>query len=412
MIKQPKGTRDLLPGVTEKWHFVEKVLRETFMLYGYKEIRTPTFEHTELFARGVGEDTDIVSKEMYTFEDKKGRSLTLRPEGTASVMRAYLSSEMAHSSSVSKLYYMGNMYRYERPQKGRYREFSQYGAEILGGSHPAIDAELIEMLIRIVTTLGVKKYRLVLNSVGCKECRPAFTESLKNFLKGSLGELCGQCNVRYERNPLRMLDCKVRSCQDIYDDAPSTVDSLCDDCNTHFEGVKKYLEDYGVEYEINKRLVRGLDYYCKTAFELVQADLGAQDALVGGGRYDGLASKLGGKDIPSIGFAGGMERLIMTLGDQLIDESVDVVLVPFGSEAFVKAFAMQKEFRDNGISCSMDFQGRSIKAQLKEANKAGAKYALIIGEEELKDEQYNLKNMETGEQIKASVNEIIKKIGE
>ncbi len=412
MIQQPKGTRDLLPAETAKWHYVERILRETFMLYGYKEIRTPTFEHTELFTRGVGEETDIVSKEMYTFPDRKGRSLTLRPEGTASVMRAYLQAGMQHGSGIDRLYYMGPMFRYERPQKGRYREFWQYGAEVLGADHPAIDAELIEMLIRIVTSLGVKKYRLILNSVGCRECRPVFTAKLKDFLKGSLDVLCAQCLVRYEKNPLRILDCKIPSCRERFADAPSTLDYLCDGCRTHFDGVKNYLKGCGVDFEINPKLVRGLDYYCRTAFELVQADLGAQDALVGGGRYDGLAETIGGPAIPSIGFAGGMERLIMSLGDREMAENAVLYLAPIGEQAFLRAFSLQKDFRDRGISCVMDFQGKSIKAQLKNADRSGAEYAMIIGEKELAEERYNLKNMKTGDQATAGFEEIVRMIGE
>ncbi|KPJ49066.1 MAG: histidyl-tRNA synthetase, partial [candidate division Zixibacteria bacterium DG_27] len=371
------GTKDILPPESSLWQYIEDEVREVMRIYNYREIRFPIFEHTELFQRGIGESTDIVTKEMYTFKDMGGRSLTLRPEGTASVVRAYIQHSLAKKSLVNKLYYLGPMFRQERPQKGRMREFHQFAAELLGTLDPAADAEMIDLNLEIYRKLGLKNLKLYLNSVGCPKCRPVHRQKLLDFAKEKLPELCPDCNLRYIRNPLRMFDCKVESCQIILKDAPVMLQCLCDECRQHFEKVKHNLQLLSMEFEIDDQMVRGIDYYTKTAFEIKTEELGAQDSLSGGGRYDLLTSDLGGEDTPAIGFAAGTDRLIVAIESQKIsypfDEKIDIFVAPVGEEAKETAMRLLFSLRREGHSCEMDYLDRSLKAQMREANRLGAK---------------------------------------
>ncbi len=399
-IVAPKGTRDILPSEIYKWHYIEKVIREVMNLYGFYEIRTPIFEHTELFQRGIGETTDIVNKEMYTFPDKKGRSITLRPENTASVVRAYLEHKLYGQEGIGKFYYIGPMFRYERPQAGRQRQFHQYGMEILGTKDPKADVEIIKATEEIYKRLGLTDYKILINSVGCPKCRPKYEEKLKLYLKDRYDELCDDCKVRYHKNPLRILDCKREGCRRATEDAPKIIDYLCEECKEHFDKVLEYLKALGIKYEINHRLVRGLDYYTKTAFEVIAGGLGAQDAVGGGGRYDGLAKEIGGKEIPGVGFAGGMERLILALtnaGVEFPREDIPTLFVVFRKEVEKEAFSLIFRLREKNIKTDYALGKEGIKAQLKEANKRKARYTIILGEDEVQKGVLTLKDMKTGE---------------
>jgi histidyl-tRNA synthetase len=413
VIKAIKGTRDILPPESSLWGWVESTAREILELYGFAEIRTPIFERTELFARSVGEDTDIVSKEMYTFQDRDDTSLTLRPEGTAPVVRAYLEHHLYQDSQILRLYYAGPMFRRERPQKGRYRQFHQIGAEVLGSQNPAIEAEVIEMLQLFLERVGIKGSSLLVNSIGCSDCRPAFLAELKKALASKRSLLCEDCQRRSETNPLRVLDCKVESCQPIIDALPSISDFLDQACRSHFDKFLHYLRDREISFRIVPRLVRGLDYYTRTTFEITSDALGAQNTLVGGGRYDGLSEILEGPPTQGFGFALGLERLVLILqasGNSHYSRPLQVFLVPLGEDAFGKAALLARNLRRQGVACLYDFESRSLKSALRLANKLQAQYALIVGEKELQSGRYPLKRMSDGVQTDLSLDEISKTI--
>lgn len=387
LTTRPRGTNDFLPGETEKWQYLENLIRGVCRDFGYGEIRPPIFEHTELFQRGVGETTDIVSKEMYTFQDRGDRSITLRPECTASTVRAYLEHKLSALPQPNKLYYMGPMFRYERPQAGRFRQFHQFGIEAFGSSDPAIDAEVISLAMEIYRRLGLKGLEVHLNSIGCPVCRKTHRKALEEYLAERLTGLCADCRERFEKNPLRILDCKTPRCQELTKDAPTTLSCLCDECAAHFAGVREYLDAAGINYVIDQRLVRGLDYYTKTAFEIHVQGIGAQSAICGGGRYDGLVESLGGPPTPGVGFALGMERIFPTLETQGIEINVenllDVFIVTLGEESKRKGFTILSDLRRQGLKAEKDYLGRSMKGQMKAAGKSGARITVIIGEDEL-----------------------------
>jgi len=396
------GTHDILPDDSFKWQYLEDQVRKVFALYNYKEIRIPIFEETELFARSIGKDTDIVKKEMYTFTDQGKRSITLRPEATAGVVRAYLEHNLGEKSPLVKLYYLGSMFRQERPQKGRLREFHQFDIEAIGSADPAVDAEQIEMGMRICQELKITDFKLHLNSIGCPVCRSVHREKLLDFMKDKVGDLCDDCKTRYMRNPLRMFDCKNEGCIEQLKDAPVMIDFLCEDCQTHYNQVKRYLDKLRIDYLEDKKLVRGLDYYTKTAFEIKSPQLGSQDTLLGGGRYDLLVEELGGKSTPAIGFAAGMERfmLVMEMQKKLKydEKKLNLFIVALGDEAKTFAVKLIRDLRQNNITCEMDYLQRSLKAQMREANRQKAEKVLIIGEEEIKKGMAVLRDMKTGEQ--------------
>lgn len=394
-----KGMNDILPGEIETWQFLEATAREVFGTYGFAEIRTPAVEKTELFCRSIGETTDIVEKEMYTFDDKSNNSLTLRPEGTAPVMRSFIQNKLYNLDPVSKLYYMGPMFRYERPQKGRYRQFHQIGAEVLGVEDPKIDAQVLAMLHQYFCQVGIEAVSLQVNSLGCPECRPAYRQQLIDYLEQRLDKLCADCQRRYQTNPLRVLDCKATGCKESTVDAPSMLEHLCGDCDEHFSAVRKHLSALEIPFEVNARMVRGLDYYVRTTFEMVTDQLGSQNAVAAGGRYDGLVQSLGGPALPGIGFAIGVERLALMKGDEKIAASVpQLFIAALGDEAADRAFVLLTKLQRAGIQAEMDYQGKSLKAQMRRANKLKATYTLILGEEELKSGQAQLKNMDDSSQ--------------
>ncbi len=411
LINGPRGTKDILPDTVAQWTHVEKVIRELCARYGYHEIRTPIFEHTELFLRGIGETTDVVEKEMYTFTDRGERSLTLRPENTASVVRSYLQNKLYAADALVKLFYIGSMFRYDRPQAGRYREFHQFGVEALGEENPAVDAEIIVLAVEFLRALGLQELKLHLNSVGCPKCRPVYRERLQEFFRPHLEELCTDCRSRFERNPLRLLDCKNEHCHALAEDAPRITDCLCDECRTHFAEVQSYLTAAGVPFELDANLVRGLDYYTKTAFEVKYTPLGAQSAVAGGGRYDGLVEEVGGPPTPGIGFAVGLERVLLALEKQELlpeePEAVDVFVVALGEAAQIPAFKLLHELRAAKLSAAMDFAGRSMKAQMKQANKKNARFVAILGEDEVKEASALLKDMKTSEQKKLALKDFV-----
>lgn len=415
-IQRPKGTQDLLPGVIEKWQDLEEQIRKICREYGYEEIRTPIFEATELFQRGVGETTDIVNKEMYTFLDKGERSITLRPEGTASVARAYVENKLYGGPQPVKLYYMGPMFRYERPQAGRFRQFHQFGVEVLGADKPIVDAEVITLVWDLYSRLGLKGLEVHVNSVGCPTCRAEHRTKLQEFLAPRREQLCKDCQDRFERNPMRILDCKNPSCQEATQGAPTTIDTLCPDCSEHFQELQELLTSAGVVYKVNPRLVRGLDYYRKTAFEVLVEDIGAQSAICGGGRYDGLVEEVGGPRTPGIGFAMGMERVIAAreASGQVInrDQKGYVMFIALGDEAQKKCFSWVSRLRREGLPASIDLLGRSLKAQLKAADKAQARFAAIVGEDELAREVVVLRDLTLGEQVELRFEEIVENLAQ
>ena len=414
LTNAPRGTKDILPDTVGEWTYVEQKIRELCDRYGYQEIRTPMFEHTELFHRGIGEGTDVVDKEMYTFTDRGQRSITLRPENTASAVRAYLQNKLYGENSLTKLFYIGSMFRYDRPQAGRMREFHQFGIEALGEENPAVDAEVIMLAMDFLTSLGLKDLKLSLNSVGCPKCRPIYRKVLQDYFRDKLDTLCDDCKDRFERSPLRILDCKTDADKPFMPAAPKITDCLCDECKDHFNKVQEYLTQAGVEFELDPRLVRGLDYYTKTAFEIKYAPLGAQSAIAGGGRYDGLIEEIGGKPTPAVGFASGLERVLLALEKQeLLPEmtkTADAFVVALGESASGPAFKLLTKLRQAGLKANMDYAGRSMKAQMKQANKAKARFALIIGEDEVKESCVMLKDMEKSEQQKVSFDTIIEKL--
>ena len=400
MIRAVKGTRDLLPPATAVWNFVEQAARQVFRAYNYHEIRTPVFEETQLFARGIGEDTDIVTKEMYTFEDRDGSSLTLRPEATAPVIRAYIEHRLDQQPGLQKLYYIGPMFRRERPQKGRYRQFYQIGAEAIGSKSPAVDAEVIEMVTEVLRRAGLEEFQLLLNSVGCSNCRPPYVERLREELRKVAHTMCGDCRRRAETSPLRVLDCKVEHDQPIIEALPSILDHLCSECRDHFAQVREHLAGREIGYEVRSRLVRGLDYYTRTTFEIVHGGLGAQNSVLGGGRYDGLAEALGSKvPAPGIGFSIGEDRLVMAVeGSRAPAPPVpDLFIAPLGDDAYRHACRLALRLRRQGLSVELAAEGR-LKRQMELAGRMGARFALIIGEDEMAASHYALKNMGSGEQ--------------
>ena len=414
LTNAPRGTKDILPDTVGQWTYVEEKIRDLCARYGYKEIRTPMFEHTELFHRGIGEGTDVVDKEMYTFTDRGDRSITLRPENTASAVRAYLQNKLYGDSSLTKLFYIGSMFRYDRPQAGRMREFHQFGVEALGESNPAVDAEIIMLAMDLLGGLGLKDLKLSLNSVGCPKCRPVYRKVLQDFFRDKLEDLCDDCKDRFERSPLRILDCKADADKPYMADAPKITDCLCEECQDHFHKVQHFLTEAGVEFELDARLVRGLDYYTKTAFEIKYPPLGAQSAVAGGGRYDGLIEEIGGSPTPAVGFATGLERVLLALEKQNLlpemDTQTDAFVVALGEEAQGAAFKLLTKLRQAGLKAGMDYAGRSMKAQMKQANKANARFALIIGEDEVKEACVQLKDMEKSEQEKVSFDNIVEKL--
>ncbi|WP_031515589.1 histidine--tRNA ligase [Desulfofalx alkaliphila] len=402
LTTKPRGTNDILPGEVEKWQYIEKVIREVCQTYGYREIRTPIFEHTELFQRGVGETTDIVEKEMYTFKDRGDRSITLRPEGTAAVVRSYLENKLYAGTQPLKLYYIGPMFRYDRPQAGRYRQFHQFGVEVLGVHSPGIDAEVMAMAMEVYGRLGLKDLELHINSLGCPQCRPLLKERLQEFLQPHLEGFCQQCKGRYHRNPLRILDCKSEKCKQLSEGAPTTADCLCPSCAAFFDEVKRCLDLLGIDYVVDKNLVRGLDYYTHTAFEIMAKGIGAQSSVGGGGRYNGLVEACGGPEIPGIGYALGLERILLAMEQQGAEFPPawrpDVFLVTACPEAEEEVYKLLADLRELGYSADKDYMGRSLKAQMKYAGKLNARRTVIIGENELKNGTITVKDMITGEQ--------------
>jgi histidyl-tRNA synthetase len=410
LIQSVKGTRDLLPGETPLWQRVEDEARRVFEAYNFREIRTPILEQTALFARSVGSDTDIVTKEMYTFEDRDSESLTLRPEATASVVRAYIEHGLYNEGGIHKLYYFGPMFRRERPQKGRYRQFYQIGAEVLGSDHPTIDAEVLEMLVLLLERLGLKEFKLLVNSVGCAKCRPEYLKKLRHALDAVKDKLCADCQRRSHTNPLRVLDCKVEADQPIIEKLPHILEHLCPECRQHFECVTGELDERGVAYEIVPRLVRGLDYYTRTTFEITSGLLGAQNALLGGGRYDGLSEMLGGPPAPGFGFAIGQDRLVLTVEETSALElkaPLAVYVAWMGEAAREPAMRLARQLRREGISAEISFQPVKLKKSLGLANRMQARHAIIIGEEEVSSRQYQLKDMETGEQTAVEAGQLV-----
>lgn len=406
----PKGTNDILPGEIEKWHYLENVIREMCREYGYSEIRTPIFEHTELFLRGVGDTTDVVEKEMYTFEDKGKRSISLRPEGTASVVRAYVEHKVYAQPQPTKVYYMGPMFRYANVQAGRYRQFHQFGVEVLGSKDPAVDAEVIAMAMDFYGRLGLKDLELHINSVGCPRCRPVHRQKLFDFLEPNVAKLCKLCRSRFARNPMRILDCKEEKCRKLCREAPAPADCLCAECAEHFARVKKYLDNIGIQYIVNNRLVRGLDYYTNTAFEIMASDIGAQSSIGGGGRYDGLIGEIGGPPTPGIGYAMGLERIIAAMERQGLefpaDRKFDVFIAALGDHAREEAFTLLYNLRRAGVAGEMDLMGRSLKAQMKYADKLHARFTLILGDQELAKGVAVVRDMAAGEQREISLGEL------
>ncbi len=402
-----RGTGDVLPNESHRWQYVEKTMLETARLFGFREIRTPVFEHTELFVRSVGDTTDVVQKEMYTFDDNGGRSITLRPEGTAGAVRAFLEHGLHNEALPQKVSYVTSCYRYEKPQAGRLREFHQFGVECFGAAEPQADAELISLAAAAFEALGIKNLSLEINSIGCPECRAEFYAALREYFGSKQDELCESCKGRLERNPMRILDCKAPVCKKIAEGAPTVLDYICDDCRDHFEKTKAYLTAMGIEYTVNPTIVRGLDYYTRTVFEFVSSDLGAQSTVCGGGRYDGLVEQMGGPKTPALGFAVGLERLIMIMDAQQCEfpatKPCDVYIAPMGENAAVMAAKLAKMLRTEGFFAETDIVGRGLKAQMKYANKIGAKYTVVLGDDEIAANKANLKCMETGEQTEVSL---------
>ena len=408
-LTAPKGTKDVLPSDSYRWQYVESVLKQICNDFNFKEIRTPTFESTEVFARGVGDTTDVVTKEMYTFLDKGGRSITLRPEGTAGVARSFVENGLYAGVLPLKLFYLISCFRYEKPQAGRLREFHQFGVEMLGTTTPNSDAEAIIFGAEIFKRLNIGNITLNLNNIGCKECRKAYNEKLKAFLEVKKDSLCETCQERLGKNPMRIFDCKSEVCQSLIKDAPTIFDCVCDDCRDHFNTVTDILDTVGITYKIDKGIVRGLDYYSKTVFEFVSDNIGAQGTVLGGGRYDGLIADLGGNDAPGIGFAMGIERLLLLAEGamEVAENTPDVFFIPIGDAAKKQVYQLVYSLRGQGISAEYDLNARSVKAQMKYADKIGAKYTVVIGDDEIAQGSYPVKNMQNGETVSVSPDEIV-----
>lgn len=400
IIKAPKGTMDVVPDQSYKWQYIENKIREIANEFGVSEIRTPVFESTELFQRGVGDTTDVVEKEMYTFDDKGDRSITLRPEGTAGAVRLFIEHGLFNNPLPIKTYYLTSCYRYEKPQAGRLREFHQFGVEYFGTQNPSADAEMMQIALMLYERLGLTGLTLNINSIGCPKCRKEYNEKLKAYLKNHYNELCDTCKNRFDRNPMRILDCKSPDCKEIAKGAPLLIDNICDECSSHFEEVKKYLESAHISYEIDPYIVRGLDYYTKTVFEITAKNKNSNNTICGGGRYDGLVEELGGNPTPACGFALGMERLLLTMEEQGIEiknnANVKLYIGNIGQDSKFFAYSLAACLRSLGISSEIDHSGRSVKAQLKYANKINASYTIVVGDDEIKNGSVKLKNMETG----------------
>ncbi|MFU2520102.1 MAG: histidine--tRNA ligase [Clostridiales bacterium] len=411
ITKAIKGTKDVLPKDVHKNQYIEATALDIASKFGYKEIRTPVFEHTELFQRGVGDTTDVVQKEMYTFDDKGGRSITLRPEGTAGAVRSYLENGLCNEALPQKVCYLTSCYRYEKPQAGRLREFHQFGVECFGSASPLADAEIIALAKSLFDTLGVKDLSLEINSIGCPTCRAEYHKALKEYFSSRKDELCDTCKSRLDRNPMRILDCKSPICHEIAEGAPVVIDYLCDECKEHFENVQKYLKAQNIEYTINPQIVRGLDYYTKTVFEFVSNSIGAQGTVCGGGRYDGLVEELGGQHTPSLGFAMGIERLMLLMEAQGCEfpeaEKPDLFIVALGEKATLKAVEIAKDMREEGFSALLDLNQRSVRAQMKYADKLGAKFNVVIGDNEVEAKTAKLKNMQTGEETEINLDTFV-----
>lgn len=411
LTNAPKGTKDTLPSQVYKWHYVEKAFAEICAKYGFKEIRTPMFEHTELFARGVGDTTDIVQKEMYTFQDYAKRSITLKPEGTSPVARSFVEHKAYADTQPSKYYYVTPCFRYEKPQSGRLREFHQFGIEVFGTGNMLADAEVICLANDFLASLGIDNVELQINSVGCPHCREAHRKALREFLKDKYDDLCNTCKDRYERNPLRILDCKSEVCQELVQGAPMMIDYLCDDCKEAFEDVQKNLTSLGVDFVVNPGIVRGLDYYTKTAFEFVTNSIGAQGTVCGGGRYDHLMEELGGPPIPGVGFGLGIERLLLTMEAAGIEipepDTADVFIAVMGDDAKAFGLKLLRQLRQAGVHAEMDVLARNIKGQFKYANRINAKKTVVIGDNELAEQKVAIKDMATSEQTEIAIEDIL-----
>lgn len=414
MINIPKGTKDVLPAESYKWHYIENIVRDITGKYGFSEIRTPTFEHTELFLRGVGETTDIVNKEMYTFEDKGKRSITLKPEGTAGVARSYVENGLSEAPQPMKMYYITPVFRYERPQAGRLREHHQFGVELYGSDSPYADVEVISVAKTLFDRLGIENLELNINSIGCPVCRAEYNKALKDYLKDHIDGMCPTCKERLDKNPLRILDCKEERCKAINANAPKVIDYLCDDCRNHHETVKSILTSLGMSFKVNPNIVRGLDYYTKTVFEFVSTSIGAQGTVCGGGRYNNLVKEVGGKPTPAVGFGMGIERLIMVLealGLSLGENEVPIVyLAPLSQNEMMDTYRLVAELRAKGVSVDTDIMGRSLKAQMKYAGKRGYKYVVVLGESELANGLAKIKIMATGEEVAVQINNLADEI--
>ena len=406
-IQKPKGTLDILPSEIGLWHYIENAVREIAKINGFQEIRMPTFEATELFCRGVGDTTDVVGKEMYTFTDKDGSSLSLRPEGTAGVARSVIENGLYAGAMPLKLFYLSNFFRREKPQAGRSREFWQFGTELYGSNRPEADAQVILLADSLFKKLGLTKVALRINSIGCPECRPSYRKALLDYFSQFEGELCDTCRERLQKNPLRVLDCKSPICSGLAKNAPKTLEHLCGGCESHFEALKKLLTDCGVEFIVDPSIVRGLDYYTGTVFEFTVDSIGAQSTVCGGGRYDGLLASIGGPEMPAVGFGMGITRLIQALKDEnLVPElatGCDIYIAPLGENAASSAFTLAHSLRGAGISAETDICGRSLKAQMKYADKAGARYVLVVGDNEIAEGEAELRDMRGGDRVKVAL---------
>ena len=415
LSKAPRGTKDITPKDVYKWHYVEKKFREICALYGYEEIRTPIFEHTEVFARSVGDTTDVVQKEMYSFTDRGDRQLSLKPEGTAGVIRSFIENKMYADTQPTKLYYITPCFRYERPQAGRQRQFHQFGIEVLGSDGPSVDAEVISLAVQFFNEMGLKNLSVNINSVGCPTCREEYNRKLKEYLDKKVDVLCETCLERKDKNPMRVIDCKNPHCKENLQDIPFMIDHLCEDCKDHFDKLQTYLKEMDINYVVDKTIVRGLDYYKKTAFEIISNDIGSQSTVCGGGRYDGLVEMLGGpKGISGIGFALGAERLLLTLENNNIEienpKSTDIYIATIGDAAKTKSFKLIKDLRTNHISADNDHLDKSLKAQFKYSDKLNAKYTVVIGDDELANDSATLKNMNTSEQTTVKLSELVNEL--
>ena len=412
LSKAPRGTKDITPKDVYKWHYIEKKFREICALYGYEEIRTPIFEHTEVFSRSVGDTTDVVQKEMYTFTDRGDRQLSLKPEGTAGVIRSFIENKMYADTQPTKLYSITPCFRYERPQAGRQRQFHQFGIEVLGSDGPSVDAEVISLAVQFFNEMGLNNLSVNINSVGCPTCREEYNRKLKEYLDQKVDVLCETCLERKDKNPMRVIDCKNPHCKENLQDIPFMIDHLCEDCKDHFDKLQTYLKEMDINYVVDKTIVRGLDYYKKTAFEIISNDIGSQSTVCGGGRYDGLVEMLGGpKGISGIGFALGAERLLLTLENNNIEienpKSTDIYIATIGDAAKTKSFKLIKDLRTNHISADNDHLDKSLKAQFKYSDKLNAKYTVVIGDDELANDTATLKNMKTSEQTTIKLSELV-----